>query len=84
MVEGQVWDVIRTNAEDKIDALDFSINTEMSADLNNFNPEKILEQILSYLRENLNVITLAACVIGEKTLNVLNNEKHITRIFIMK
>ena len=84
MVEGQVWDVIRTNAEDKIDALDFSINTEMSADLNNFNPEKILEQILSYLRENLSVITLAACVIGEKTLNVLNTEKHITRIFIMK
>ena len=84
MVEGQVWDVIRTNAEDKIDALDFSINIEMSADLNNFNPEKILEQILSYLRENLNVITSAACVIGEKTLNVLNNEKHITRIFIMK
>ena len=84
MVEGQVWDVIRTNAEDKIDALDFSINIEMSADLNNFNPEKLLEQILSYLRENQNVITLAACVIGEKTLNVLNNEKHITRIFIMK
>ena len=41
MVEGQVWDVIRTNAADKIDALDFSINIEMSADLNNFNPEKI-------------------------------------------
>ena len=56
----------------------------MSADLNNFNPEKILEQILSHLQENLSVITLAACVIGEKTLNVLNNEKHITRIFIMK
>ena len=58
---------MRTNTKVEIDALDFSTNIEMSVDNNNFNPEKIIEQLLSYLRDNLNVMTLAASVIGEKT-----------------
>ena len=50
----------------------------MPVDLNNLN--------LNNLQENLNVITLATCVIGEKTLDVntdinikyrLNTERHI-------
>ena len=56
---------------------DFSINTEMSVDLNNFNPETIIGQILLNLQENLSVITLATCVIGKKTLDVLNTNRHI-------
>ena len=56
---------------------DISINTEMSVDLNNFNPEKTIGQILLHLQENLSVITLATCVIGKRTLDVLNAKRHI-------
>ena len=52
----------------------------MSEELYNSNFEKIIGEILLYLEENMNVIALATCDIGEKTLNVLNTERHILSV----
>ena len=63
MLEEQVLDVTRANTFDykvETDVLGFSTIIEMSEDLHNINFEK--------LQENLNVITLGTCNIGEKTL----------------
>lgn len=54
-----------------------STNIEISEELYHSNFEKIIREILLYLQENMNVITLATCDIGEKTLDVLNAERHI-------
>ena len=57
--------------------LDFLTNIEESEDLQKLNFEKIIGEILSQLRDNLNVIILANYVIGETILDVLNTERHV-------
>lgn len=58
---------MRTNTTTEIDALDFLRNIASPEDLKYFNSEKLITKIQLHLQENLNVITLATCVIREKT-----------------
>lgn len=39
--------------------------------------KKIIGEIHLHVQENMNKMVLATCVIGEKTLDVLNTEGHI-------
>ena len=48
MVEGQVSDPMRTNTKAEIKVLDFSTIIAMIVNLNKFNLEKIIRQILLY------------------------------------
>ena len=71
---------MRTNTFDFVvenNVLDFLTNIEMSENLPNSSFEKIIGEVLLYVRENVNVMALATCVIDEKTLDVLNTEKCI-------
>ena len=71
---------MRTNTFDFVvenNVLDILTNIEMSENLHNSSFEKIIGEVLLYVQENVNVMALATCVIGEKTLDVLNTEKCI-------
>ena len=49
----------------------------MSEDFHNFEFEKIIWENVLYLQGNINAITVATFDIGEKTLGVLDTERHI-------